>query len=163
MKRYKATVIKYSEIDKAQFNTKLEISKTIFYDTAEYKNSKKDYENALKAYDDAVLKDDSKADIDAFLITLEDCKAIYETVLINEPKQFMEDSGEICPQLGERVLFLEDYKEIDILEKEIIQLSTPFYFDTGTECITITKENYKDYDITKVLKEKPEKYKIELI
>jgi len=163
MKRWKNTIIRFSQADKDQFNTKLETSKTSFYDTSEYKNAKKNHENALKAYNTAIEANDNKANIDALLIVLNETNAIFGAILIDEPKQFMEDSGEICPQLGERVLFIENYKEIDLLDKEIIQLSTPFYFDTGTECITITKDNYKEIDCTKALKDKPEKYIEEII
>jgi hypothetical protein len=159
MKRYLATQVVYNSSDLESFNAKIESDKTKFEDTVLYKNAKKDYENALKAYDDAILKDDGKADLETLLIALEETKAIFDTLVNSQIVVKCEDSVEICPQLGERVLFVENYKEVDILEKDVIQLTTPFYFDTGTELITITKDNYKEYDIDKILIEKPEKYK----
>ena len=161
MKRYKCTQILFSQVVKDEFDTKIVSDKTKFEDTTEYKDLKKDLENAQKAYDQSLL--DDKMDEAVYLELLEQAQSVLDTLVNSQIVVKCEDSGEICPQLGERVLFVENYNEIDILEKEIIQLSTPFYFDTGTECITITKDNYKDYDCTKALKEKPEKYKEEPI
>ena len=156
MKRYKATQVKYSESDLISFNTKIESDKTKFEDTTEYKDAKKDLENAQKAYDQSLL--DTKMDEVIYLELLEQAQSIFDTLINSQIVIKCEDSIIDCPQLGERVLFVENYKEKDILEKDIIQLSTPFYFDTGIEIIAITKDNYKDYDIDKILVEKPDKY-----
>lgn len=70
-----------------------------------------------------------------------------------------EDSIEICPEIGKRVVFIpKNTKDTKILNEKVIQLVESFCFDDGKEIITITKDNYKDYDIDKILVEKPEKY-----
>jgi len=159
MKRYKATQIKFNEADLVGFDTKIESDKTKFEDTIEFKDAKKDYENALKAYNDEILKDDGKADLEVLLIALEETRAIFDTLVNSQIVVKCEDSVEICPQLGERVLFIENYKEIDLLDMDVIKLAKPFYIVVNDTVITITKDNYKDYDIDKILVEKPEKYK----
>lgn len=157
MKRWKYNIIKYLESDLISFNTKIASDKTAFEDTVIFKDAKKDLENAQKAYDQSLTND--KLDEVVYLELLEQAQLVFDTLINSQTVVKCEDSGEICPQLGERVLFVENYREVDILLKDVIQLSTPFYYDTGTYLIVITKDNYKDYGIDKILVEKPDKYK----
>lgn len=157
MKRWRYNIIKHSEIAKTEFDTKIESDKIIFENTIEYKDIKKDLENAQKVYDQSIL--DDKMDETVYLELLEQVQSVFDTLINSQIVVKCEDSGVVCPQLGERVLFIKDYREIDLLEKDIIQLSIPFYFDVGTKLIIITKDNYKDYNINNILIEKPDKYK----
>ncbi len=158
MKRYLATQIVFNSQDLESFNTKIESDKTKFEDTTEFKDAKKDLENAQKAYDQSLT--DEKMDEVIYLELLEQARSVFDTLINSQIVVKCEDSLIDCPQLGERVLFVENYHETDILEKEIIQLEKPFFVDDGEKFIPVTKDNYKDFKLTDILKVKTDKYDI---
>ena len=158
MKRYKETIIKHIPADKVKIKNTIDAKKSAFYDKQEYKDAKKDYEDAKKNYDKAVKDGEDQSVIDALYIIMIDTKDVYDLILKDEPKDVIEDSEIICPQIGERSLFVDECNELTLLETEIIQLSVPYWFDTGTEYLLITKDNYKNYDLKDILKEKTDKY-----
>jgi len=69
-----------------------------------------------------------------------------------------EDSIEICPQIGERCLFVEDYHEPDLLDMDLIKLSEPFFIDDGTKYKAVTIDNYKELDKVDIISIKTDKY-----
>lgn len=68
-----------------------------------------------------------------------------------------EDSKKYVKEFKARVIYI-DTAGTDILQFDIIKLARPFYFDTGKALEIVTAQNYKDYDINKVLTSIPEKY-----
>ena len=159
MKRYLATILVYDEINKSQLENYISNKNTIFFNSVEYTTAKEAHDAILKEYNEA-LESKEKIDFTKIEETLENVTIALNLVLKNKPKEIIEDSIEICPQIGERGLFIENYREVDILEKQVIQLDKPFYVDDGKEYISVTEKNYKEFKLNDILKEKTDKYDI---
>lgn len=84
----------------------------------------------------------------------------YSEAAFNWSKQFnSEDSKTAANQFNCRVIYIDAaVKEKNILNFDIIKLATSFYFDNGNELEIITADNYKNYDVNKVLIKIPTKY-----
>lgn len=161
MKRYKATIVKWNKADLDKFDAKQLADRTKFEATTDYKDLKANLVNAQKSYD--LSLEDKKADEKVTLKLLETARAEFNALLATQVKVHYEDSEVDCPELGERVTFVENYQEVDVLEMSVIKLEKPFYFDDGKTFIEVTEKNYKEYDKAKILKEKTDKYDIEEI
>ena len=158
MKRYKATTLKYKEVDKAQIEAFYKIKMDAFHNTDEYISLKSDYDSAvIKAKDGAVENKDLdveflKEDVELVSIARENLNKLKPPTLL------IEDSIVDCPQLGERVLWTEGYKEVDLLDKDLIKLSEPFFIDDGKEYKTVTIDNYKELDKVDIISIKTDRY-----
>ena len=154
MKRWLSTQIKYSEAEKTAFDTKQTAKVLIFENLPVYKA-------ALKAVTDTQKLLDNDVNNETLQATLQTAKNTLAAINENRPKKVYEDSALVCPQLGERVLFVNDtYNELDLLDMELIKLGIPLYYDTGTEWKLINETNYTTVDKTKVVKTKDAKYDI---
>ena len=83
-------------------------------------------------------------------------------------KNKIEDVIIICPQLGKKVVFIDPKLTGNKVKKllslcEIIRFGMSFFYDTGTEAIPVTVENYKSISYLKWLDKIPEKYQPEEI
>lgn len=83
-------------------------------------------------------------------------------------KNKIEDSIVKCPELGKKTVFIDPElignKVKHLLQLcNVIQFGKTFLYDTGTEVVAITIENYKSIDYKLWLNEIPEKYKVEPI
>jgi len=152
MKRWLSTQIKYSEAELTDFENK-QTEKVLAFENLPV------YKAALKAVIDteaALVKDPNNVTLQA---KLENAKNTLAGINENRPQKVYEDSALVCPQFGERVLFIDNtYNELDLLDKELIKLGVPLYYDTGTEWQLINETNYKTVDKTKVVKTKDNKY-----
>jgi len=161
MKRWKNTVVKYNKADLDKFVAKQAADKVKFEATSEYKTLKANLDLAQKAYNESL--EDKKADEKTALNSLETARTEFNDLHKAQTKVHYEDSVIECPELGERVVFVENYREPDVLEMSVIKLEKPFYFDDGKKFIEVTERNYKEFDKTKILKEKTDKYDLEEI
>jgi hypothetical protein len=72
----------------------------------------------------------------------------------------IEDSIEICPQLGEKAIFINPDQTGNKVKQliqlcDVIQFGKTFLKDTGTGVIPITKDNYKSIPYLQWLNESP--------
>lgn len=94
-------------------------------------------------------------------------QAFTDNLIPNKRKQILSkigDSIEKCPQIGKKCGFI-DPKLTGNKVKQLIQLcdvirfGKTFFYDTGTEALPITIDNYKSVNYLDWLTEIPEKYK----
>ena len=81
----------------------------------------------------------------------------------NTIKEKIQDSIIKCPELGKKVVFIDPEltgnKVKHLLQLcNVIRFGKVFFYDTGTEALPITIDNYKTIDYTLWLNEMPEKY-----
>ena len=161
MKRYKATTLKYKDVDKTEIEAFYKIKIEAFYNTDEYILLKKAYDSAvITANESAVETKDLeveflKKDVELVSIARENLNKLKPPTLL------IEDSIVDCPQIGERVLWIEGYKETNLLDKDLIKLSEPFFIDDGKKYIPVTIDNYKEIDKVNIISVKTDKYDIE--
>ncbi len=79
-------------------------------------------------------------------------------------KDKIEDTIVVCPQIGKKIVFIDTEltgnKVKQLLQLcDIIQFGRTFFYDTGTEALTITIDNYKSIPYLQWLSGIPEKYK----
>ena len=84
----------------------------------------------------------------------------------NAIKNKIQDSIEICPELGKKVIFIDPELTGNKVKRfiqlcDVIQFGKTFFYDTGTEALLITKNNYKSIPYLDWLNEIPEKYQID--
>ena len=154
MKRWLSTQIRFSEAELTALETKVKEKVLVFENLPVYKAALKAVVNTEK-----LLEKDP--DNETLKATLETAKNTLAGVNENRPQKQYEDSVEVCLQLGERVVFMDNsYNELDLLDKELIKLGVPMYVDTGTEWKLINEVNYTTVDKTKVVKVKDTKYDV---
>ena len=94
---------------------------------------------------------------------VKDVKNSMTTDQWNTVKDKIQDTIVKCPELGKKVVFI-DPKLIGNKVKQLIQLCNvirfgkTFFYDTGTEALPITIDNYKSIPYLNWLNEIPEKY-----
>ena len=154
MKRWLNTQIKFSEAELTAFETKQKAKVLIFENLPAYKA-------ALKAVTDTEKLLDKDPKNETLQATLQTAKNTLAAINENRPKKVYEDSALICPQLGGRVLFVDDtYNELDLLDMELIKVGVPLYYNTGKEWQLINETNFTTVDKTKVVTTTDEKYDI---
>nr|AKH47535.1 hypothetical protein [uncultured marine virus] len=73
-----------------------------------------------------------------------------------------EDSVVFSPEYNKRVIYVpSEVKDKELLKHIILKLSSPFWFDNGSEFIAVNPNNYKDFSFDKILNEKTDKYSVE--
>ena len=81
----------------------------------------------------------------------------------DEVKSKLEDSFLICPQVGKMAIFIDPvliknkFKKL-LQDCEMLQFGKTFLYDTGSEALPITLDNYKSIPYTQWLDEMPKKY-----
>lgn len=78
-------------------------------------------------------------------------------------KNKIEDSFLICPQVRQMAIFIDPvltknkFKKL-LQDSEMLQFGKTFLYDTGSEALPITLNNYKSIPYTQWLDEMPKKY-----
>lgn len=81
----------------------------------------------------------------------------------DEVKSKLEDSFLVCPQIGQMTIFIDPsltqskFKKL-LQDSEMLQFGKTFLYDTGSEALPITLDNYKSIPYTQWLDEMPKKY-----
>jgi hypothetical protein len=81
-------------------------------------------------------------------------------------KDKIEDTVLVCPQLGEIVIFINSELTGNKVKQliqlcEVIEFGKTFCYDTGSEALPITKDNYRSINYLDWLNEIPEQYNVE--
>lgn len=81
-----------------------------------------------------------------------------------EKEYAQEDSVVLSPELKQRVIYIdESVQDKELLKHNPVKLSKPFYFDDGEKYIIVNQDNYTDFDFTKILDQKTNKYDVDLL